>query len=106
MRAIHIFQLKEKLESTTAKMLEYRAQMETNKLELKKTQKALQNEVGEQYNVHDILSNKAGTGWRGRQQKIIELQTKLQVWHTLMIIEMVHFNTKIIYSHSCWVTLS
>ena len=63
-------------------MLEYRAQMETVKMELKKTQKALQSEVGEGVSVHDIISgNKSGSGatWRGRQQKIIELQQKLQV---------------------------
>ena len=71
--------MRDKLESTTAKMLEYRAQMETCKLELKKTQKALQSEVGEQYSVHDIISGKGAANWRGRQQKIIELQQKLQV---------------------------
>lgn len=67
--------LKEKLNQTTHKMMEYRSQTEILKQDLKKTQKALEKEVGENVDIKTILSGQGN--WKGRSQQIRILQNKL-----------------------------
>ncbi|XP_075210406.1 coiled-coil domain-containing protein 13-like [Lycorma delicatula] len=72
--AAEVKDLNEKLNSSNLKLCEARNQVQQLKHELKMTQKALTNEVGQNVSVHSILSNK---GWRGRAQQICGLQQKL-----------------------------
>ena len=67
--------LKDKLNQTTHKMMEYRSQTEILKQDLKKTQKALEKEVGENVDIKSILSGQGN--WKGRSQQIRILQNKL-----------------------------
>ena len=69
-------ELREKLQQTSQKMLEFKHQSEILRQELKKTQRALEKEVGENVDVKAILASNA-SGWRGRQQQIRTLQSKL-----------------------------
>ncbi|CAF0758447.1 unnamed protein product [Didymodactylos carnosus] len=68
-------ELKEKLKDIQARHTEAKSQLDILKQELKKTQKALEKEVGDSVNVQAILNGNAN--WRGRQQQIIALQEKL-----------------------------
>ncbi len=68
--------LKEKLNQTTHKMMEFKSQTECLKQDLKKYQKALEKEVGENVDVKAILAGNA-SNWKGRQQQIRTLQNKV-----------------------------
>lgn len=68
--------LQEKLTTANFKVLEYRNQLQSAKQELKMTQKLLANEVGEDVNIHSLLTNSGS--WRGRAQQILVLQSKVR----------------------------
>lgn len=68
-------ELKEKLNQTSHKMMEFKSQTECLKQDLKKTQKALEKEVGDSVDIKTILSGN-GT-WKGRQQQIRTQQNKV-----------------------------
>ncbi|KFZ69007.1 Coiled-coil domain-containing protein 13, partial [Podiceps cristatus] len=67
--------LQEKLTTANFKVMEYRNQLQSAKQELKMTQKLLANEVGEDVNIQNLLTNSGS--WRGRAQKILVLQSKV-----------------------------
>lgn len=67
--------LKEKLNQTSHKMMEFKSQSECLKQDLKKYQKALEREVGDNVDVKAILAG--NTNWKGRQQQIRTLQNKV-----------------------------
>lgn len=68
-------ELKEKLLQTSQRMTEFKSQSEILKQELKKTHRALEKEVGDQVDIKSILSGQSN--WRGRQQQIRTLQSKV-----------------------------
>jgi hypothetical protein len=68
-------ELKDKLNQTCHKMMEYKSQCEILKQDVKKYQKALEREVGENVDVKSILSGQSN--WKGRQQQIRNLQSKV-----------------------------
>ncbi|EEB12447.1 conserved hypothetical protein [Pediculus humanus corporis] len=68
--------LTEKLQSTNAKMCEFRNQCQSLKQELKLAQKVIECEVGEKIGFQDLA--KENGSWRGRAQQIITLQNKIQ----------------------------
>jgi hypothetical protein len=88
-------ELKEKLNQTCHKMMEYKSQCEILKQDLKKYQKALEKELGENVDVKSILSGQSN--WKGRQQQIRNLQSK--VIFSIFLISVVSFfdiNSKLI----------
>lgn len=68
-------ELKDKLTQISHKMMEFKSQCEILKQDLKKTQKALEKEVGDGVDIKSILSGQSN--WRGRQQLITNLRTKV-----------------------------
>ena len=70
-----IAQLQEQLLQSKLKMAEQRNQCQVLKQELKLAQKVITKEVGEGANMSALLSGVSG--WRGRAQQIITLQSKL-----------------------------
>ncbi|CAF4137731.1 unnamed protein product [Adineta steineri] len=68
-------ELRDKLKDLQARHTEAKSQLDISKQELKKTQKALEKEVGDTVNIQAILNGTSN--WRGRQQQIIALQEKL-----------------------------
>ena len=70
-----IAQLQEQLQQSKLKMAEQRNQCQVLKQELKLAQKVITKEVGEGANMSALLSGVSG--WRGRAQQIITLQSKL-----------------------------
>ena len=68
-------ELKDKLNQTCHKMMEFKSQCEILKQDLKKHQKALEKECGENLDVKSILSGQSN--WKGRQQQIRNLQAKV-----------------------------
>jgi chromosome segregation ATPase len=68
-------ELKEKLNQTCHKMMEYKSQCEILKQDVKKYQKALEKEVGENVDIKSILSGQGN--WKGRNQQIRNLQSKV-----------------------------
>ncbi|XP_009480428.2 coiled-coil domain-containing protein 13 [Pelecanus crispus] len=68
--------LHEKLTTANFKVMEYRNQLQSAKQELKVTQKLLANEVGEDVNIQNLLTNSGS--WRGRAQQILVLQSKVR----------------------------
>lgn len=66
---------KEKLTQVLLKSAEERNEIESFKKELKIAQKVLTREVGENASFLALLNS--STGWRGRQQQIIALQSKI-----------------------------
>ncbi|XP_053916552.1 coiled-coil domain-containing protein 13 isoform X2 [Cuculus canorus] len=68
--------LQEKLTTANFKVIEYRNQLQSAKQELKMTQKLLANEVGEDVNIQNLLTN--SSSWRGRAQQILVLQSKVR----------------------------
>lgn len=75
--------LKDKLNQATHKMMEYRSQTEILKQDLKKTQKALEKEVGENVDIKSILSGQSN--WKGRAQQNRILQNKVIYLMLLML---------------------
>lgn len=74
-QATMIARLQEQLQQSKLKMAEQRNQSQVLKQELKLAQRVITNEVGEGVNISALLSG--ATGWRGRAQQIIALQSKL-----------------------------
>ena len=70
-----IAHLEEQLQQSKMKMAEQRNQCQVLKQELKLAQRVITKEVGEGVNVSTLLSG--ASGWRGRAQQIITLQSKL-----------------------------
>lgn len=68
-------ELKDKLNQTCHKMMEYKSQCEILKQDVKKYQKALEKELGDNVDIKSVLSGQGG--WRGRQQQIRNLQSKV-----------------------------
>jgi DNA repair exonuclease SbcCD ATPase subunit len=74
-QATVIAQLQEQLQQLKLKMAEQRNQCQVLKQELKLAQRVIVKEVGEGVNMSALLSGTSG--WRGRAQHIIALQSKL-----------------------------
>ena len=70
-----IEQLKERLQVSNQKRVEYRNECQVLKQELKLSHKVISKEVGEGANVSSLLNSVSG--WRGRSQQIIALQNKV-----------------------------
>ena len=70
-----IAQLQEQLQQSKLKMAEQRNQCQVLKQELKLAQRVITKEVGDGANISALLSG--ASGWRGRAQQIITLQSKL-----------------------------
>ncbi|XP_055565933.1 coiled-coil domain-containing protein 13 [Falco biarmicus] len=68
--------LQEKLTTANFKVIEYRNQLQSTKQELRMIQKLLANEVGEDVNIQNLLTNSGS--WRGRAQQILVLQSKVR----------------------------
>ncbi|CAF1094655.1 unnamed protein product [Adineta ricciae] len=68
-------ELRDKFKDLQARHTEAKSQLDITKQELKKTQKALEKEVGDTVNIQNILNGTSN--WRGRQQQIIALQEKV-----------------------------
>ncbi|UJR09353.1 hypothetical protein I4U23_013597 [Adineta vaga] len=68
-------ELRDKFKELQARHTEAKSQLDITKQELKKTQKALEKEVGDTVNIQNILNGTSN--WRGRQQQIIALQEKI-----------------------------
>ncbi|KAH7830519.1 putative Coiled-coil domain-containing protein 13 [Monocercomonoides exilis] len=68
--------LKDKLSRANNKLIEARAEMQSLKQELSKTQRALKKEVGEGVSINSLLHD--GSNWRGRAQEISLLKEKVK----------------------------
>ncbi|CAF4310311.1 unnamed protein product [Rotaria socialis] len=68
-------ELRDKVKDLQARHTEAKSQLDITKQELKKTQKALEKEVGDSVNIQAILNGTVN--WRGRQQQILALQDKV-----------------------------
>lgn len=69
-------ELKEKLNQTSHKMMEFKSQSECLKVDVKKYQKALEKELGDNVDIKGILSG--NSNWKGRNTQIRMLQNKIK----------------------------
>lgn len=69
-------ELKEKLNQASHKMMEFKSQSECLKQDIKRYQKALEKEVGDNVDIKSLLTG--NSSWKGRQQQIRILQNKLK----------------------------
>lgn len=77
-------ELKEKLSQTSGKMMEFKSQAEILRLDLKRAQSALEKEIGDNVDVKAILNGQSN--WKGRQQQIRTLKSKVNIQFIILFI--------------------